>query len=115
MSLQAYQARDLFQWIKNNDQGFFLLDVRSESDFGRFKVEGPNPIRMKNVPYIDFSDEEEEESVAKVPRDKKIRVVCAKEGSAKYVAEVLIKHGFEDVAYLEGGIKSGSSAPRRGA
>ena len=106
MSLHAYQARDLFRWIKNNDQGFFLLDVRSESDFGRFKVEGPNPIRMKNVPYIDFSDEEEEESVAKVPRDKKIRVVCAKEGSAKYVAEVLIKHGFEDVAYLEGGIKT---------
>jgi glyoxylase-like metal-dependent hydrolase (beta-lactamase superfamily II)/rhodanese-related sulfurtransferase len=106
MSLKAYKASDLFQWIKNNDQDFFLLDVRSESDFGRFKVEGPNPIQMKNVPYIDFSDDEEEESVAQVPRDKKIRVVCAKEGSAKYVGEVLIKHGFEDVAYLEGGIKT---------
>ena len=61
---------------------------------------------MKNVPYIDFSDEEEEGSVAQVPRDKKIRVVFAREESAKYVSEVLIKHGFEDVAYLEGGIKT---------
>jgi len=106
MSLKAYKASELFQWIKNNDTDFFLLDVRSDSDFGRFKVEGPNPIKMKNVPYIDFSDEEEEESVAQVPRDRKIRVVCAREGSAKYVGEVLIKHGFEDVAYLEGGIKT---------
>lgn len=106
MSLKAYQARDLFQWIKNNDTDFFLLDVRSESDFARFKVEGPNPVRMKNIPYVDFSDDEEEESVAQVPRDKKIRVVCAREGSAKYVGEVLINHGFEDVAYLEGGIKT---------
>lgn len=106
MGLQAYKAIELFQWIKNNDTDFFLLDVRSESDFGRFKIEGPNPIQMKNVPYIDFSDEEEEESVAQVPRDKKIRVVCAKEGSAKYVGEVLLKHGFEDVAYLDGGIKT---------
>ena len=106
MSLQAYKASELFQWIKNNDTDFFLLDVRSDTDFGRFKVEGPNPIQMKNVPYIDFSDEEEEESVDQVPRDRKIRVVCAREGSAKYVGEVLIKHGFEDVAYLEGGIKT---------
>jgi glyoxylase-like metal-dependent hydrolase (beta-lactamase superfamily II)/rhodanese-related sulfurtransferase len=106
MSLKAYKAIDLFQWIKSNDQDYFLLDVRSESDFGRFKVEGPNPVRMKNVPYIDFSDEEEEESVAQVPRDKKIKVVCAKEGSARFVGEVLINHGFKDVAYLEGGIKT---------
>ncbi len=106
MSLQAYKASELFQWVKDNDTDFFLLDVRSPSDFGRFQVEGPSPIHMKNVPYIDFSDEEEEESVAQVPRDKKIKVVCAKEGSAKYVGEVLIKHGFEDVAYLEGGIKT---------
>jgi len=64
MSLKAYKASDLFQWIRNDDKDFFLLDVRSESDFSRFKIEGPNPIQMKNVPYIDFSDEEEEESVA---------------------------------------------------
>jgi glyoxylase-like metal-dependent hydrolase (beta-lactamase superfamily II)/rhodanese-related sulfurtransferase len=115
MRLNAYTASDLFQWIKTNDTDIFLLDVRSESDFGRFKVEGPHPIQMKNVPYVDFSDDEEEESVAQVPRDKKIRVVCAREGSAKYVGEVLIKHGFEDVAYLEGGIKTWGNllVPRR--
>ena len=104
MSLKAYKASDLFQWIKNNDQGFFLLDVRSESDFGRFKVEGPNPIRMKNVPYIDFSDEEEEESVAKVPRDKKIILVC-NTGVRSYEAQLnLNTAGIKDNLSIGAGV-----------
>jgi glyoxylase-like metal-dependent hydrolase (beta-lactamase superfamily II) len=48
----------------------------------------------------------EEESVAKIPKDLPVRVVCAKEGSAQFVAEILERHGFSDVGYLEGGIKS---------
>jgi glyoxylase-like metal-dependent hydrolase (beta-lactamase superfamily II) len=50
--------------------------------------------------------EHEEESVAKVPAAKKVRIVCAKEGSAKYVGEILMNHGFKDVRFLEGGIKT---------
>jgi glyoxylase-like metal-dependent hydrolase (beta-lactamase superfamily II) len=50
--------------------------------------------------------EHEEQSVAQVPCNEKIRIVCAKEGSAKYVGEILANHGWEDVAYLEAGIKS---------
>jgi len=50
--------------------------------------------------------EHEEESVAKVPRGKKIRIVCAKEGSAKFVGEILENHGYEDIKYLTKGIKS---------
>ena len=62
---------------------------------------------MINVPYIEFI-ELEEESVAKVevPKDESIRIVCAKEGSAKFVAEILAKNGWTDVRYLEGGIKT---------
>jgi len=48
----------------------------------------------------------EDECIAKVPKGRSIRVICAKEGSARYVAEILEKHGFDDVGYLEGGIKS---------
>ena len=32
--------------------------------------------------------------------------ICAKEGSARYVGEILVNHGFKDVRYLEGGIKT---------
>jgi glyoxylase-like metal-dependent hydrolase (beta-lactamase superfamily II) len=62
---------------------------------------------MINVPYIEFI-ELEEESVAKVlvPKDESIRIVCAKEGSAKFVGEILANNGWTDVRYLEEGIKT---------
>jgi len=94
----------LFNALTNRED-FLLLDVRNDVDYDRFKVEGPFPFDMINVAYYDFM-EFEEESIAKVPRNKKIRIVCAKEGSAKYVAEILAKHAYENVSYLEGGIRT---------
>ena len=44
--------------------------------------------------------------MAKVPKGKTIRIVCAKEGSAKYVGEILINHGYRNVGYLLQGIKA---------
>jgi glyoxylase-like metal-dependent hydrolase (beta-lactamase superfamily II) len=104
MSLLAYNAAQLYEWISVK-QNFLILDVRNEKDFSRFKVEGPSPVKMINVSYYDFM-EEEDASVAKVPPGITIRIVCAKEGSAKYVGEILEKHGYSDVGYLEGGIKT---------
>ena len=104
MDLRSYSAAELFDWLTKKED-FLLLDVRNNVEFGRFKVEGPYPINMVNVPYMEFI-EFEEESVAKVPRADKVRIVCAKEGSAKYVGEILVNNGFGDVAYLESGIKT---------
>jgi len=103
MEIQSFTAQDLFTWLVEKED-FLLLDVRNDEEFGRFKVEGPYPFDMVNVPYMEFI-EHEEESVAKVPRGKKVRVVCAKEGSSKYVGEILLNHGFEDVAHLLVGIR----------
>ena len=104
MELRPYSAAELFQWLTEKEN-FLLLDVRNNVEFNRFKVEGPFPIQMVNVPYMEFI-EFEEDSVAKVPRADQVRIVCAKEGSAKYVGEILVKNGYRDVAYLEAGIKS---------
>lgn len=104
MALQPYSAEQLFDWLTEKDP-FLLLDVRNDVEFGRFKVEGPYPIEMINVPYMEFI-EHEEESVARVPKGKKLRIVCAKEGSAQFVGEILENHGYEDVGYLTKGIKS---------
>jgi len=104
MALTDFTAEELFNWLTNR-KDFLLLDVRNNEEFGRFKVEGPYPIKMLNVPYFEFI-EFEAESVAKVPTDETIRIVCAKEGSARYVGEILNNHGFKDVAYLKDGIKS---------
>jgi glyoxylase-like metal-dependent hydrolase (beta-lactamase superfamily II)/rhodanese-related sulfurtransferase len=105
MAIFPFKAEELYQWIVDQ-QKFVLLDVRNKKDFGRFKVEGPHPIEMLNVSYFDFM-EIEEECIAQMPdKDTPIRIVCAKEGSAQFVAEILEKHGFSDVGYLAGGIKS---------
>jgi glyoxylase-like metal-dependent hydrolase (beta-lactamase superfamily II) len=105
MDLKSYKAEDLFEWVTRAGEEFLLLDVRVNEEFDRFKVEGPFLSDMVNVPYVEFV-EHEEESVAKVPAAEKVRIVCAKEGSARYVGEILVNHGFNDVRYLEGGIKT---------
>ena len=107
MALQSFRAEELFQWVTGEGHDFTLLDVRNNEEFGRFKVEGPNLSKMINVPYIEFI-EMEEESVAKinVPKGESVRIVCAKEGSAKFVGEILANNGWTDVRYLEGGIKT---------
>jgi len=104
MSETPYDAADLFEWLTSKED-FLLLDVRNDEEFGRFKVEGPYPTDMINVPYMEFI-EHEAESVEKVPKGKKIKIVCAKEGSAKFVGEILENHGYEDIAYLTHGIVS---------
>ena len=104
MEVQSFTAQDLFQWLIDKED-FLLLDVRNDVEFERFKVEGPYPIDMINVPYMEFI-EREEASVARVPRGKKVRIVCAKEGSSKFVGEILINHGFEDVGHMKVGIKA---------
>jgi len=104
MAVNPYTATELFNSLTQKE-AFLLLDVRNEEEFGRFKVEGPYPINMVNVPYMEFI-EHEPESVARVPKADKLRIVCAKEGSAKYVGDILGDNGFADVGYLEKGIKS---------
>jgi glyoxylase-like metal-dependent hydrolase (beta-lactamase superfamily II)/rhodanese-related sulfurtransferase len=112
-SLKSYSANDLFEFLSNRED-MLVLDVRNEDDFERFNVEGPYPFDMANVPYFDFM-EEEDATVAKVSREQPIKVVCAKEGSAQYVGEILVNHGFSDVSFLAGGIKTWGNllAPKR--
>lgn len=103
MALFTYTAHELFQWLATRAE-IVVVDVRNAKDFGRFHVEGPSPFPLLNISYYDFM-ENEEEAVARIPKGSRVRIVCAKEGSARYVAEILDRHGFE-VGYLAGGIKT---------
>lgn len=104
MELKSYTAQELWNWIFGGAPRFLLLDVRNDKDFARSKVEAPG-LWVQNLSYIDFI-EDEEGTLAQVAanKDQPVRIVCAKEGSARYVTEVLVKAGFADVAYLAGGI-----------
>ncbi len=97
-----YSAEELFDRICQGPD-FVLLDVRNEKDFANWSVEGPRFFPYINIPYFHFM-ENVQESLAKIPAGEKIRIVCAKEGSAKYVADILVGNGIADVGYLRQGI-----------
>ncbi|AGK55846.1 MBL fold metallo-hydrolase [Bacillus sp. 1NLA3E] len=86
-------------------QPLFILDVRNESDFKDWKIEGDN-IEYLNVPYFELIDGVEP-VLEQIPTDKKVVVVCAKEGSSVMIAEMLSEKGLE-VSYLKDGMKSWS-------
>ncbi|PGY07614.1 MBL fold metallo-hydrolase [Bacillus sp. AFS031507] len=88
-----------------NQESLFILDVRNENDFKDWKIEGVN-FEYLNVPYFDLLDGVEE-IIDKLPTDKEILVVCAKEGSSIMVAEMLSDKGLT-VHYLKGGMKEWS-------
>jgi glyoxylase-like metal-dependent hydrolase (beta-lactamase superfamily II) len=88
-----------------NKTDLFILDVRNESDYNDWKIEGQN-FEFLNIPYFDLLDGVEE-ILDQIPANKEILVVCAKEGSSVMVAEMLSEAGL-DVFYLMGGMKAWS-------
>ncbi|MFF2498783.1 MBL fold metallo-hydrolase [Peribacillus sp. NPDC058075] len=88
-----------------NKTDLFILDVRNESDYNDWKIEGEN-FEIINIPYFDLL-EGVEEILDQIPDNKEILVVCAKEGSSVMVAEMLSEAGL-DVSYLKGGMKAWS-------
>lgn len=103
--LQGMSAAELAKKVLNNEP-IFILDVRNESDFHDWKIEGKN-VHVLNKPYFDLIDGVEA-VLDQIPVDKEILVVCAKEGSSKFVAEQLIEQGKQNISYLVGGMKSWS-------
>src|SRR6056300_635571 len=101
---KSFTAADMYGWIEEGI-GHLYLDVRNEDDFARFHVEGPNNIEMLNIPYFDFL-EMPEESTEKLDDSRSIRVICAKEGSAQFISDMLEEFGFADVQWLANGIVS---------
>jgi glyoxylase-like metal-dependent hydrolase (beta-lactamase superfamily II) len=97
-----YTANQLFDWISAGPD-FVLLDVRNEKDFANWSVEGPRFFPYINIPYFNFM-EDVQGSCERIPKGQKVRIVCSKEGSAKYVADLLCQNGFSDVGYLQQGI-----------
>jgi len=89
-----------------NKASLFILDVRNESDFRDWKIEGEN-FAYLNVPYFELIDGVDS-IVDRLPKDKDIVVVCAKGGSAAFVAEQLTEAGFDNVYTLAGGMQAWS-------
>ncbi|MCD7035941.1 MBL fold metallo-hydrolase [Metabacillus sp. GX 13764] len=104
MAVHEMTAKEAARKVMNKEP-LFLLDVRNESDYQDWKIEG-HSIQHLNVPYFDLLDGVEE-LMEQIPKEKEILVVCAKEGSSVMVAEMLSDEGL-DVSYLKGGMKAWS-------
>ncbi|MFC0274194.1 MBL fold metallo-hydrolase [Metabacillus herbersteinensis] len=105
MAVNKWTAAQVARKVIENKE-LFILDVRNGDAFEDWKIEG-HKFEYFNIPYFELLDGVEE-ILPKLPTDKDVLVVCAKEGSSVMVAEMLSEAGRE-VAYLEGGMKSWSS------
>ncbi|MGN1384997.1 MAG: MBL fold metallo-hydrolase [Bacillus sp. (in: firmicutes)] len=104
MTVKKWTAADVARKVIDNKE-LFILDVRNEDAFEDWKIDG-HQFEYLNIPYFELLDGVEE-ILPKIPANKDVLVVCAKEGSSIMVAEMLSDEGRE-VAYLEGGMKSWS-------
>ena len=104
MAIKQVTAADITKKIINKEK-MFILDVRNKDDFADWKIEGEN-IEHLNVPYFELLDGVDG-IIDQIPTDEPVTVVCAKEGSAQMVAEMLDEKGI-DTSYLTGGMKTWS-------
>lgn len=105
MTVKKWTAAQVARKVIDQEE-LFILDVRNEDAFEDWKIEG-HKFTDLNIPYFELLDGVDE-ILPKIPTDKEVLVVCAKEGSSIMVAELLSEAGRE-VAYLEGGMASWSS------
>jgi glyoxylase-like metal-dependent hydrolase (beta-lactamase superfamily II) len=104
MTIKPMTSKEVTQKVINKEP-LFILDVRNESDFQDWKIEGENFVYL-NIPYFELLDGVEE-IMDKLPTDKDILVLCAKEGSSIMVADMISEAGL-NVSYLSGGMKAWS-------
>lgn len=104
MTVNVITSKEVTKKVFDKEE-LFILDVRNENDFNDWKIEGEN-FDYLNVPYFELLDGVKG-IIEKIPNDKEILVVCAKEGSSVMVAEMLSEAGLT-VSYLKGGMKAWS-------
>ncbi|MED1203930.1 MBL fold metallo-hydrolase [Heyndrickxia acidicola] len=102
MAVKAMNPHEVTQKVFYKET-MFILDVRNDSDFQDWKIEGEN-FSYLNVPYFELLDGVEG-ILNQLPKDQDILVVCAKEGSSRFVADMLSEEGIS-VFYLAGGMKA---------
>ena len=84
----------------------FLFDLRDEAAFAAWHIEGRSPIETLNISTVDFVGEEEK-YLDRLPRDRRIVVVCPHGDASLYSATLLRDRGFDAVS-LAGGMDAWS-------
>lgn len=87
-------VRELWDRLQGAPAGrWYLLDVRNEDDFARWKVEGALEVPQVNLPYFAFIDDLEA-ALRSVPRDLgEAVVICARGDASQFVKDILSEAG----------------------
>lgn len=101
---------DLDQMMQQ--ESFSLLDVRNPEEYNERRIEGPLSI---NIPFFEMLEgggkEDTNESVQeyiksslpkKLPKDKKVVVVCGKGNTSALVADLMLKEGYDAYSLAHG-------------
>jgi glyoxylase-like metal-dependent hydrolase (beta-lactamase superfamily II) len=97
-------VRELWERLHGRQPGrFYVLDVRNEDEFARWRVEGALDVPQINVPYFAFVDDPEK-ALARVPTDLgEAVVICAKGDSSEFVKDLMLEAGIPAV-HVAGGM-----------
>lgn len=98
--VRSITAEELHRKMSSGED-LVILDVRNETDYNEWKIEGKN-LRTMNIPYFHFL-EDDVQVYAGLPKDAEIVIVCAKGGASHYVAEMLMEKGYNTCS-LQGGM-----------
>jgi glyoxylase-like metal-dependent hydrolase (beta-lactamase superfamily II) len=85
---------DVGELLSRADAGerLLLLDVRNDDEFETWRPEPRQPLATLHIPYFNFI-ENAETSIARLPRDAEIVVLCAQGGSSAMVVDMLREAG----------------------
>jgi glyoxylase-like metal-dependent hydrolase (beta-lactamase superfamily II)/rhodanese-related sulfurtransferase len=93
-AVSAVPTVEIGELLPRLDRGdrLLLLDVRNDEEYGAWKLEARSPVPTMHVPYFEFV-EDPDGSIARVPRDREVVVLCAQGGSSEMIAGMLGEAG----------------------
>ena len=98
---RSISSLELARLVDDPSRAPFILDVRAPDQFEAWRIEGAAGIDTLNIPYwTAFVDDEE--TIAQLPKDRDVVVVCAKGDSSDLVVET---YGEPNLANLAGGME----------
>lgn len=104
--LEKLSPNKFYKRIKNEDNDFIILDVRSQDVSENWSLNFDS-IKTINYPYFDLIESIPQELEKKLPENKDIIVVCTKGESSELIADKLSNKGYDSVV-LENGMNGWS-------
>ena len=86
-NVDEVSVAQVYEWMQQRNN-LLLLDVRNPAEVEAWKFEGRYTPETVHMFYGEFV-EDEGAAAARVPRGKKVIVLCAKSGASEYVADML--------------------------